>query len=165
MTTAGRRRWATRSLSAMAISMAVLGAAACSDDDESPTSPAETGIAGDYQLVIQASGSCGPELDAGRIQDFDATITESGTDVTVTLASRQGLPTEGQFEGILDIATLQVVGTVDITPTESARSYQASGTITGPVGVDRMELLFDGTIQYGDAVCSAPDHKAAFVRE
>jgi hypothetical protein len=145
--------------------MAVLGTVGCRDDDESPTSPADTGIAGDYQLVIRASGRCGPELDAGRTQDFDATITESGTDVTITLTSRQGLPTEGRFEGIRDISALQVQGTVDITPTETTRSYQASGTMAGPVGVDRMQLLFEGTIQYGDAACPAPDHQAAFVRD
>ncbi|MPZ18044.1 MAG: hypothetical protein GEV06_09045 [Luteitalea sp.] len=153
-----------RSLSAIAIGMMVLGTTACSDDDESPTAPADTGIAGDYRLAIRASGTCSPDLDAGRIQEFDATITQSGTDVAVTLSSRQGLPTEGAFEGILDGSTMHVEGTVNVVP-DGSRSYEASGTLIGSVATAGINGLFEGTIRYGDAACSALNHDFGFVRD
>lgn len=154
-----------RSVRAIAVCMVILGMTACSDDDESPTSPRSAGIGGEYRLAIQAASSCGTELDVGREVQFNATITQSGDDLTIALVSEQGFPTEGQFEGTLDGSVMSVEGTVHMAPSEGTRDYEASGEILGPVGADIIRGLFEGTIRYGEATCSAREHRANFVRE
>jgi hypothetical protein len=151
------RRW----LAAAAIAI-VTGTAGC-ENDTGPTTPGEIAVPGSYRLGIRAADSCGPAIGAGVDQQFDATIVQSGSNLTVTVASVTGYPTDGGFQGTLVGANVTLAGSVFVDAPASDQDYRASGTLAGSVDEDLIRGAFTGGLTYGSTVCQG-GHLFTFTR-
>jgi hypothetical protein len=151
------RRWLAAALVAIATF-----AAGCENND-APTTPGEIVVPGSYRLGIRAADSCGPAIGAGIDQQFDATISQSGSSLSVTVASVTGYPTEGGFQGNVVGANVTMAGSVFVDAPASDQDYRASGMLAGSVDEDRIRGTLTGGLTYGSAVCQG-SHLFTFTR-
>lgn len=133
------------------------------ENDSGPTTPGEIVVPGSYRLGIRAADNCGPAIGAGVDQQFDATISQTGSSLSVTVASVTGYPTDGGFQGSVVGPNVTMAGSVFVDAPASDQDYRASGTLAGSVEEDRIRGTFTGGLTYGSAVCQG-SHLFTFTR-